>query len=183
MTVPHHAASIVTELPIKILLGSPITAQRPAARREFGSPQKPLDEDTSLGIITDAPCSLGLRLTTCNPDEEPLTASPWTIRVATRGCAGRWVLLPDRSSTELDHVTEALSITERPRIYRIQVSLEGTLLSSTFELTVVRVDPATATDDEDHDVLFDPQDDLKPKPKPVGSGSGLEPTDSLSASG
>ncbi|MEM9463438.1 MAG: hypothetical protein AAGF11_55370 [Myxococcota bacterium] len=173
----------MTELPIKLLLGSAITARRPAARREFGSPHKALDEDTSLGIVTNVPCALGLRLTACDPDDEPLAASPWTIRVASCDCTGRWISLPDRSSAELDHVTEALTITEDPRIYRVQISLEGTILSSTFELAVVRVDPATARDNDDHDVLFDPQDDLKPKPKPVGSGSGLEPTESLSASG
>lgn len=182
MTVSPPVAPTQTELRLEIRLCSQITAQRPTARAERGPALRPLDEDTVIGIITDAPCSMRLRLAPRDRADEPIVDPPWTLRVTTREQGGSWTSLPDRSWAEVDHVTDAHPITDRPRIYRLQVALTGTTLSATYEFTVGRVDPAAATSG-DHDVLYDPQDDLKPEPKPVGSGAGATASGSLIASG
>lgn len=181
MTTRFQTTSTETELVLKIQLGSRISALRPAARLEGGSPYRRLDEDTVIGIVTDAPCSLRLRLVAVDESDEPILTPMWTLRVATRDHTGLWTSLSDRSSSRADYVTDFHVITELARVYRLQIGLAGTSLSSTYEITVDRTDPRAA--DDDHDVLFDPEDDLKPKPKPIGSGVGVTEADGLSASG
>lgn len=169
MTTPNHTASIDAELSLKIQLGPQIIAYRPAARTESGSSWKVLDEDTDIGI--SAPCILRVRLVAYDQAGDLLVDPPWTINAASQVTGGTWESLPDESPATYDHLTGEYVISYSPRTYRFTVGLRGSTLSTTFELVVAQHDPAT-DDDDDHDIIFDPDGDLMPPNTPVGESVG-----------
>lgn len=169
MTTPNHTASIDAELSLKIQLGPQIIAYRPAARTEFGSPWKLLDEDTDIGISN--PCILRVRLVAYDQAGDLLVDPPWTINAASQVTDGTWESLPDKSSATYDHLTGEYIISYSPRTYRFTIGLQGSTLATTFELVVTQHDPATG-DDDDHDIIFDPDGDLMPPSEPTDAVVG-----------
>lgn len=177
MTDPNHAASIDAELTLKILLGPQIIAYRPAARTESGSDWKLIDEDTDIGIATDSPCNLRVRLVAYDTADEVIPDPAWRVRASTQPAGGSWQLLSDRCASVSDYLTDALEVADEPRAYRFQIALSGTTLMATFDLSVQR------TSDDDHDIIYDPDGDLKPPAGPLGGTTDRSSVDRLTASG
>lgn len=158
------------ELPLMIQLGSSVIAYRPAAHTESSPTPKRLDEDTIIGL-TD-PCALRIRLQAYDQFGDPVADPAWVVNAATRLGSGMWQLLSDLSPTKGDVLVQEHAITDAPRTYRFSIGLRGSSVAAIYELTIAHHDhdPAANDDDDgDHDILFDPADDLKPPPAPAGS--------------
>ena len=166
-------ASIDAELVLPARLGAKITLYRPTAASELASTSwQPLSEDTTIGLRTDSSTKLRVRVVAQDPLGGFLTDPAWMVTAYSRIKGGSWTKLADRDGTAADFLTDGFVIDQTPRTFRFTVGIPGSGVAATYELVISQSDPSPA--DDDVDVIYLPDGDLKPRPSP--SESPTRPT-------
>ncbi|MEM7156869.1 MAG: hypothetical protein AAF799_28725 [Myxococcota bacterium] len=107
---------------------------------------------------------------------DPISNPAWVVKAYTSTNGTAWTPLVDRDSHSAHFLTDHHLVDMDTRIYRFTVTIPGSGLEESFDITVHRHDPNAAPDDDD--VIFVPEDDFGPT---VGNGNGNTAPEPLTA--